>query len=98
MTRFSLTLIAKIFAAILLLVVIRCLVEVFILEYVNPRGVPYDEIRPFIIGAFAAALSLSLTLLAIQFGLQRSAIFLAAVTVAALFVYRVYFVAGPPPA
>jgi hypothetical protein len=93
MTRFSLMLIAKILAAMLLLIVLRCLAEVFILEYVNPRGLPYTEIRPLVIGAFAASASLTLTLLAIQLGWSRAAIFVATVTVAALFAYQVNVIA-----
>ena len=94
MKRLSLTLIAKLFAAVLLLVVLRCLGEVFRLEYVSTEpALDYAAARPFIIAALAAALSLALSLLAIQFSKPRSAIFLASLTVAGLFIYRVYFIA-----
>jgi len=93
MTRFSLTLVAKLFAAILLIIVIRALGEVFRLEYVRP-GPPltYAEARPFIAGALAAAVSLLVTLFAIQLDKPRSAILLACLTVIGLFIYRAYYI------
>ena len=76
MTRFSLTLVAKLFAAILIIIVIRALGELFRIEYVRPDPpLTYPEARPFIAGALAAAVSLLVTLLAIG-----------------LFIYRVYFI------
>ena len=93
MIRFSLTLVAKLFAAILIIIVIRALAEVFRLEYVRIDPlVTYADVRPFIIGALAAAIALALSLLAIQFSHPRSAIVIAALTVAGLFIYRVYFI------
>ncbi len=93
MTRFSLNVVAKILAAILLIIVIRALGEVFRLEYVRPEPpLTYAEARPFIIGALAAALSLALALLAVQLDRPRSAILLACLTVIGLFIYRVYFI------
>jgi hypothetical protein len=98
MTRFSLLLVAKIFVVLLLLVILRCLGEVFIVEYTNPSGVPDDLFHPFLVGAFAATLALALMLLQIQIGWLRGAIFIGAATIAGLFVYRVYFVPLPLPA
>jgi hypothetical protein len=94
MKRLSLTLIAKLFAAVLLLVVVRCLGEVFRLEYASADGaVSYAAVRPYIIAALAAALSLALALLTIQLARPRAAIIIACLTVAGLFVYRVYVIA-----
>jgi hypothetical protein len=100
MKRFSLNLIAKFFAALLLLVVIRALGEVFRLEYLRGDALVFGEVRPFIIGALAAALSLGLSLLAIWGARPSIAIVLASFTIAGLFVYRVYFFppSGEPPA
>jgi hypothetical protein len=95
MTRFSLLLVAKILVVLLLLVILRCLGEVFIVEYTNPRGVPHDLVHPFVVGAFAATLALALTLLQIQIGWLRGAIFIGAATIAGLLVYRIYFVPIP---
>jgi hypothetical protein len=93
MSRFTLPLLAKCAAAILLLIVIRCLGEVLRLEY-GRAGLPaYSDVRPFIIGALAAALALAATLLAIEFGRPRAALILAGLTVVALFVYRIALVA-----
>jgi hypothetical protein len=91
MTNFSLLLLAKILVALLMLVILRCLAEVFIIEYTNPRAVPYDQLRPFLIGAAASALSLSVTLISVQFGWSRLAILVSTVTLAGLFFYTVYF-------
>jgi hypothetical protein len=93
MTRFSLTLFAKLLAALMLIVIIRALAEVFRLEYVRlDPAVTYADVRPFIVGGLAAAIALALTLLAIQFDKPRSAIFLASIALIGLFVYRVYFI------
>jgi hypothetical protein len=93
MTRFSFTLVAKLLAAILLIIVIRALGEVFRLEYVRPDPpLTYAEARPFIAGALAAAVSLLVTMLAIQFDKPRNAILLACLTVIGLFIYRVYYI------
>ena len=91
MTRFSLNLLAKLFAALLLVVVIRALGEVFRLEYVRGEFPAYGEIRPFLIGTMAAALALAVTLLALWAGRPGPAIVLACLAIAGLFVYRLYF-------
>ena len=96
MTRFSLNLLAKLLAAVLLLIVVRALGEVFRLEYTRGEFPAYSEARPFLIGAFAAAVSLGLTLLAIWTGRPSPAIVLACLAIAGLFVYRIYF--WPPSA
>jgi hypothetical protein len=104
MTRFSLNLLAKLLAAVLLVIVIRALGEVFRLEYVRAELPSYGEVRPFLIGALAAAMSLGVTLLAMWAGRPSSAIVLACLAIAGLFVYRVYLwppsaeVPAPPPA
>ena len=91
MTRFSLNLLAKLLAALLLVIAIRALGEVFRLEYVRGEFPSYGEVRPFLIGALAAALSLGLVLLAIWSGRPSTAVVLACLVIAGLFVYRVYF-------
>lgn len=60
----------------------------------------YGDVRPFIISALAAALSLAAVLLAIWASRPGAAVTLACITVAGLFVYRVYFfpAAGETPA
>ena len=92
MSRFSLILLARCAAALLLLIVIRSLGEVFRLEYGRADLPGYGEIRPFIIGALAAALALAVTLLAIVLDRPRTGLVLAGLTVVALFFYRVYFI------
>ncbi len=47
------------------------------------------------VGAFAATLALALTLLQIQIGGLRGAIFTGAATIAGVLVYRIYFVPLP---
>jgi hypothetical protein len=91
MTRFSLNLLAKLLAALLLVVVIRALGEVFGLEYMRGEFPAYGEVRPFLIGAIAAAISLAVTLLALWAGRPGPAIVLACLAIAGLFVYRLYF-------
>jgi hypothetical protein len=48
-----------------------------------------------VVGAFAATLALALTLLQIQIGGLRGAIFTGAATIAGVLVYRIYFVPLP---
>ena len=95
MTRFSLNLLAKLLAALLLLIVIRALSEVFRLEYQRGEAMTYAEGRPFIVGAIAAALSLAAALLAVSLGRSRLAVVVACFAIAGLFIYRLYFF---PPA
>jgi hypothetical protein len=102
MTRFPLYLIAKLLAAMLLIIVIRALGEVFRLEYIRVEALTYAEIRPYIAGGLAAAVALALVLLAIWAGRPGTALVLACIAIAGLFVYRIYFfpvtgVQGPPP-
>ena len=79
--------------AVLLIIVIRALAEVFRLEYVRPDPpLTYGEARPFIAGALAAAVSLLFTLLAIQFDKPRTALLIACLTVIGLFIYRAYYI------
>jgi hypothetical protein len=102
MKRFSINLLAQLLALLLLVIVIRTLGEVFRLEYLRGDALTYGDIRPFVIGALAAALSLAVVLLAIWAGRPGVAVTLACITVAGLFVYRVYFFPAasepPPPA
>jgi hypothetical protein len=91
MTRFSLNLLAKLLAAVLLLILIRALGEVFRLEYTRGAFPGYGEIRPFLIGAMAAAMGLTLVLLAIWAGRPSPAIVLACLVIAGLFIYRINF-------
>jgi hypothetical protein len=91
MKRFSINLLAQLLAILLLVIVIRTLGEVFRLEYLRGGALAYVEVRPFIVSALAAALSLAVVLLAIWAARPGVAVALACITVAALFVYRVYF-------
>jgi hypothetical protein len=91
MTRFSLNLLAKLLAAVLLVIAIRTLGEVFLLEYVRGEFPSYGEARPFLLGALTASLALAVTLLAIWAGRPSPAIVLACLAIAGLFIYRVYF-------
>jgi hypothetical protein len=91
MKRFSLNLFAELLAAVLLLILIRALGEVFHLEYTRGAFPGYGEIRPFLIGAMAAALGLALVLLAIWARRPGPAIVLACLVIAGLLIYRVNF-------
>jgi hypothetical protein len=57
--------------------------------------VPHDLVHPFVVAAFAATLTLMLTLLQIQIGWLRGAIFIGAAAIPGLLVYRIYFVPLP---
>jgi hypothetical protein len=48
--------------------------------------VPHDLVHTFVVGAFAATLTLALTLLQIQIGWLRGAIFIGAAPIAGLLV------------
>lgn len=91
MISFSLNLVAKIGAGLLLFLVLRALGEVFRAEYTRTDALAYADVRHYVIAAFVAALSLGLTLLAIQFGRARTAIVLACLTAAGLFLYWLYW-------
>jgi hypothetical protein len=100
MKHFSIKLLAQFLAILLLVIVIRALAEVFRLEHLRGDALTVSDVRPFIIGALAAALSLAAVLLAIWTARSAVAVALACITVAGLFVYRVYFfpAAGEAPA
>jgi hypothetical protein len=100
MQRFSINLLARLLTALLLIIVIRSLAEVFRLEYLRGEALAYGEVRPFILGALAATLSLAIALLAIWAARPGIATVLICFTLAGLFVYRVYFFppASAPPA
>jgi hypothetical protein len=83
-------LLARIGAGILLLIVIRSLGEVFRLEFVRGEALTIEVIRPFIVGAFAAALALGLTLLASLANRPRLSMAVTLLTIAALFIYKVF--------
>jgi hypothetical protein len=88
----TLQLLAKVAAGILLLIVVRSLGEVFRLEGLRGGALTIAEIRPFIIGALVAALALALALTAILARRPRAAIVIGVLTVAGLFVYRVFYI------
>jgi hypothetical protein len=91
MKRFSISLLAKLLAVLLLIIVIRVLAEVLRLDYLHGDTLTFAQIRPFILSAFAATLSLAAALLAIWAARPSIAVALACITVAGLFVYRVHF-------
>jgi hypothetical protein len=88
----TLQLLAKVAAGILLLIVVRSLGEVFRLEGLRGGALTIAEIRPFIIGALVAALALALALTAILARRPRATIVIGVLTVAGLFVYRVFYI------
>ena len=80
---------AAIGVAVLLLIVIRTLGEVFRLEYVRGDALTLGEIRPFIVGALAASVALAVSLLANWAGRLRLSAIIAASTVVLLIIYKV---------
>ena len=82
-------LLAKLGAGILLLIVIRALGEVFRLEFMLGEALTIAAIRPFIVGALAAALALALALLANWADRPRLAIAITLLTIPALLIYKV---------
>lgn len=84
--------IAKVGAGLLLLVVIRCLGEFFRLAHLRGEALTIADIRPFVIGALVAALALAAALICILAGTPQLAIAIAGITIAGLFVWKVFVV------
>ena len=82
-------LLARLGAGILLLIVIRALGEVFRLEFVQGEALTIEAIRPFIVGALAAALALAMALLANWADRPRLSMAITLLTILALFIYKV---------
>lgn len=89
MTRFSPPLLAKLGAAILLLIVIRSLGEVFRLEYVRGDALAIAEIHPFVVGALVAAMALAIALLTIWAERPRVSMAVTLLTIPSLIIYKV---------
>jgi hypothetical protein len=81
---------ARIGAGILLLIVIRSLGEVFRLEFIRGEALTIGVIRPFVVGALAAALALGLALLASLADRPRLSMAITLLTTFALFIYKVF--------
>jgi hypothetical protein len=92
MNRLAPPLLAKAGAGVLLLIVIRTLGEVFRLEYASGDALTLAQVRPFIVGALAAAVALAIALIAIQLARPRLAFAVAISAVLLLFMYKVLWV------
>jgi hypothetical protein len=80
---------ADIGVALLLLLIVRSLAEVFRLEHVSHGRVTMTETRPFVLGVLVAAIALGGSLVARGVRRTRLATGIVGVTIAMLFVYRV---------
>ena len=77
-------------AAILLLVTIRSLAEVYRLEFHGRRRLVDPAARMFVAGSLVAAVAQGATLLARALGRPRIAVVVPPLTVAVLFVWKVF--------
>lgn len=78
-------------AAILLLVTIRSLAEVYRLEFRGRRRLVDPSARLFVAGGLVAALAQAATWLIRSFGCANLAVAIPPATVAVLFVWKVFF-------
>ena len=88
--RLSPSLLAKIGAGVLILIVIRSLGEVFRLEYLRGEALTIAEIRPFIAGALGAAAALAIALVGKWTERPRLSATVALCAVVLLFLYKVF--------
>jgi hypothetical protein len=80
---------SQIAVGILLLIVVRCLAEVFRLQYVHGASVSIAEVMPYIGAALATAIVLAASLIGHACGRYRAVIGGAVVTVIALLIYKI---------
>jgi len=83
------SLLARLGAGMLLLIVIRALGEVFRLEFILGDALTIAAIRPFIVGALSAALALAIALLANWLNRPRLSMVITLMTILGLFIYKV---------
>jgi hypothetical protein len=92
MTRTSELRLAQVFIAVLLLVIIRSLGEVFRLQYLHGDALVIGQVIPYVIGALFAAVGLALTLICYFVSRYRTSTAIAATTLILLFLYKVVVV------
>jgi hypothetical protein len=76
---------------ILVLIIVRCLAEVFRLQYVHGANLPIAEILPYVGSALATALVLAAALVGQTFGYYRAVTGGVCATVLALLIYKIAF-------
>jgi hypothetical protein len=82
---------SQIAVGVLLLIVVRCLGEVFRLQYVHGASVSIAQIMPYVGAALATAIVLAAALFGHAAGYYRSVTGGAVATVLALFIYKIAF-------
>jgi hypothetical protein len=82
---------SQIAVGVLLLIVVRCLGEVFRLQYVHGASVSIAEVMPYIGAALATAIFLAAALIGHACGYYRSVVSGAVVSVIALLIYKIAF-------
>jgi hypothetical protein len=82
---------SQIAVGVLLLIVVRCLGEVFRLQYVYGASVSIAQVVPYVGAALATAVALAAALIGYVGGYYRSVTSGAVVTVIALLIYKIAF-------
>jgi hypothetical protein len=82
---------SQIAVGVLLLIVVRCLGEVFRLQYVHGASVSIAQVVPYVGSALTTAIALAAALIGHACGYYRSVVGGAVVTVIALLVYKIAF-------
>ena len=82
---------AQVGIGILILIVLRCLAEVFRLQYVHGASLQIADILPYVGSALATALVLAAALIGQMFGYHRAVIGGVSATVLGLFIYKIAF-------
>ena len=82
---------SQIAIGVLLLIVVRCLGEVFRLQYVHGASLTIAEVVPYVGAALATAIALAAALIGHTLGYYWSVVGGAVATVLALLLYKITF-------
>ena len=92
MSRIPLQRWSQIGIGVLLLIVVRCLAEVFRLQYVHGANVTIAEVLPYVGAALVTAIALAAALIGQACGYYRAVGAGAVATVLALLAYKIAFI------
>ena len=92
MSRIPLQRWSQIGIGVLLLIVVRCLAEVFRLQYVHGANLPIAEVLPYVGSALATAIALTAALIGQACGYYRAVGAGTVATALALLAYKIAFI------
>jgi hypothetical protein len=80
--------IAKISTVIIFLALIRSICEPFRLQYYSPTALIFDNVKPFLLGALAASISLLAMTILFYYGKHKTIISICILTIVALLILK----------